>query len=134
MSKPEANSARIRRFFDAGFNTGEVDTAEYVAADYIDHSPIPAPGPGPDGFAKRMAALRAAFVDTATFGAFLAEDDLVAFTWEFSGVHRGAFAGVDPTGKQVSLAGINVERVADGKIVEHWSQFDLAGLVRQLNS
>lgn len=50
------------------------------------------------------------------------------------GVHRGAFAGVEPTGRTVSLAGINVERLRDGLIVEHWSQFDLAGLMRQLTS
>jgi predicted ester cyclase len=39
-----------------------------------------------------------------------------------------------PTGKLLTLAGINVERMKDGKIVEHWSQFDLAGVMRQIQS
>ncbi|TFG67930.1 MAG: ester cyclase, partial [Anaerolineales bacterium] len=44
------------------------------------------------------------------------------------------FAGIAATGKKVTLSGINVERFENGKIVEHWSQFDLAGLMKQMNS
>ena len=130
----EENKAIVRRLFDEGFNKGNFDAAnEIIAADYIDHSPIPAPMPGPEGFAKRMAGLKAAFVQEAIFGVFLAEDDLVAFTWTFNGVHNGPFAGIPATGKSVTLAGINVERLKDGKIIEHWSHFDLAGLMKQIN-
>jgi predicted ester cyclase len=134
MADPNQNADCIRRFFDDGFNRGEINAADYLADDYVDHSPIPAPALGRAGFVMRMEGLRAAFVDTATFGAFVAQDDLVAFTWEFNGVHRGPFAGVAPTGRAVTLAGINVERLEKGFIVEHWSQFDLAGLVRQLTA
>jgi steroid delta-isomerase-like uncharacterized protein len=129
------NKDIVRRLFDEGFNQGNVEFAsEVIATDYIDHSPIPAPTSGPQGFAKRMAALRAAFVERAVFGTFLAEGDLVAFTWTFHGTHNGPFAGIPATGKQLSLAGINVERLQDGKIVEHWSHFDLAGLMKQINN
>jgi predicted ester cyclase len=38
-----------------------------------------------------------------------------------------------PTGKDLILAGINIERMQNGKIIEHWSQFDLAGAMRQIN-
>jgi predicted ester cyclase len=134
MADPNQNADCVRRFFDAGYNGGEISAADYVAHDYVDHSPIPAPAPGPAGFAMRMQGLRSAFVDTATFGEFVAQDDMVAFTWELNGVHRGPFAGVAPTGLTVTLAGINVERMENGFIVEHWSQFDLAGLVRQLTT
>jgi len=86
--------------FDEAFNKGNTDPIyELIAADYIDHSPIPAPAPGPHGFAKRTAALRAAFVQEAEFGVFLAEGGLVAFTWTFNGVHNGPFAGIPATGK-----------------------------------
>ena len=134
MSAAE-NKAIVRRLFDEGFNKGNVQLAnEIIAPDYVDYSPIPAPMPGSEGFAKRMAGLRAAFVQEAVFGVFLAEDDLVAFTWTFSGVHNGPFAGVPPTRRKVTLSGINVERLKDGRIVEHWSQFDLAGLMRQITA
>ena len=130
----EENKAAVHQMFDESFNQGDTSgIKEIVAADYIDHSPIPAPGPGPEGFAKRIAALSAAFVEEVTFGVFLAEGDLVAFTWTFNGTHKGVFAGVPATGKKVTLSGINIERFRDGKIVEHWSHFDLAGLMKQIN-
>lgn len=131
----EENKQIVRRLFDEAFNKGNtyfID--EVIDPGYVDHSPIPAPAPGPEGFAKRTIALRSAFVDEALFGVFLAEDDLVAFTWTFNGIHRGTFAGIAATGKRVTLAGINVERLENRKIVEHWSHFDLAGLMRQINS
>ena len=131
----EKNKIIVRRIFDEAFNMGDTSFInEAIAQDYIDHSPIPAPVPGPEGFAKRTVALCAAFVEEAVFGAFLAEDDLVAFTWTFNGTHKGSFAGVPATGKKVALSGINVERLQDGKIVEHWSHFDLAGLMKQIKS
>jgi steroid delta-isomerase-like uncharacterized protein len=134
MSTAE-NKNLVRRMFDEAFNQGNTSFIyEMVAPDYVDHSPIPAPAPGPEGFAKRTMALRSAFVQEALFGVFLAENDLVAFTWMFQGVHQGTFAGIAATGKNVTLSGINVERLENGKIVEHWSHFDLAGLLKQLNA
>jgi steroid delta-isomerase-like uncharacterized protein len=130
----ETNKALVRRLFDELFNQGNPAAAnDVIAPDYIDHSPIPAPAPGAEGFARRTAALRAAFVQEAVFGVFLAEGDLVAFTWQFNGVHTGPFAGLPATGKAVTLSGINVERIKDGRIVEHWSHFDLAGLMKQIS-
>ena len=78
--------------------------------------------------------LRTAFVSECAFGEFLAEGDLVAFTWTLSGIHNGPLAGIAPTGKHLALSGINVERMKDGKIVEHWSQFDLEGVMGQIQS
>jgi steroid delta-isomerase-like uncharacterized protein len=119
MSTQE-NKAIVQHLFDEVFNKGNTSVVnETIAPDYIDHSPIPAPAAGPEGFAKRTSALRAAFVQEVEFGVFLAEGDLVAFTWKFNGVHNGTFAGVPAMGKQVTLSGINVERLENGKIVEH---------------
>jgi steroid delta-isomerase-like uncharacterized protein len=132
MSTDE-NKIIVRRIFEEAFNRGHTSFIdEVIAPDHIDHNP--APVPGPEGFAKRTVALRAAFVEEAIFAVFLAEGDLVAFTWTFNGIHKGTFAGVPATGKKVALSGINVEKLKDGKIVEHWSHFDLAGLMKQINT
>ena len=42
--------------------------------------------------------------------------------------------GVAPTGNQISLSGINIMRVADGKIVEHWVNYDALGLMQQIGA
>jgi steroid delta-isomerase-like uncharacterized protein len=131
----EENKVVVHRMFDDALNKGNTSLInEVFAPGYVDHSPLPAPVPGPEDFAKRLVALRGGFVEEALFGEFFAENDLVAFTWTFNGVHHGTFAGLAATGKKLTLSGINVERVENGKIVEHWSQYDLAGLMKQMSS
>ncbi|MEW6086371.1 MAG: ester cyclase [Chloroflexota bacterium] len=130
----EENKKLVQRLFDEAFNQQNSSPIhELVAAEYVDHSAIPAPAPGAEGFKKRVEMLRAAFAPKMSFGEFLAENDLVAFSWTMDGVHQGVFAGVQPTGKQIKVSGINIERMKDEKIVEHWSHFDLAGLMKQIN-
>src|SRR6185503_1533538 len=105
----EENKAIVHRLFDELFNKGNPAAAnEIIAVDYIDHSPIPAPMPGPEGFGQRTVMLRTAFVSECVFGEFLAEGDMVAFTWTLRGIHNGPFAGMTPTGKLLTLSGINV--------------------------
>jgi predicted ester cyclase len=62
----------------------------------------------------------------------IGEGDLVVVRGVFKGVQRGAFAGIEPTGTSVSAGLIIVYRIADGRIVEHWLQFDLLGVLEQL--
>jgi predicted SnoaL-like aldol condensation-catalyzing enzyme len=131
----EENKAIVRHLFDELFNKGNPSAAnDVITPDYVDHSPIPASLPGPEDLGQRTVMLRAAFVSECVFGEFLAEGDLVAFTWTLSGIHNGPLVGMAATGKYLVLAGINVERMKEGKIVEHWSQFDLAGAMRQIQS
>jgi predicted ester cyclase len=62
----------------------------------------------------------------------IAEGDLVAMRGVFRGVHRGAFAGIEATGKSVSAGLMIMYRINGGRIVEHWMQFDLPALIGQL--
>jgi steroid delta-isomerase-like uncharacterized protein len=129
------NIARTRKLFDEAFNkknSAVID--EVIAADYVDHSAIPANAPGREGFRLRVQMLNSALNPSISFGEFLAEGDLVAFSWTMKGSHQGPFAGVPATGKGVTVEGINIERFEDGMIVEHWSQFDLAGALRQIGA
>lgn len=63
----------------------------------------------------------------------IAEDDLVAVRATFRGVQKGEFAGIKPTGKQVSSSLMIIYRVKDGVIVEHWLQMDMKDIVDQLS-
>lgn len=64
--------------------------------------------------------------------ALVAEDDIVVERFTASGTHRGTLWGVAPTGKRLVLAGVNVFRLAEGRVVERWGRLDEAGLMRQL--
>lgn len=62
----------------------------------------------------------------------VAEGDFVAVRCTFRGAHKGDFAGIAPTGRQVSADFMIFYRVSDGLIVEHWMQLDIKGLMDQL--
>jgi predicted ester cyclase len=79
------------------------------------------------------ASFRAAFPDwQSELHLLIAEDDLVAEVFTASGTHRGEMMGVAPTGREVSLRGINVFRVRDGRITERWGRLDDLGFLQQL--
>jgi steroid delta-isomerase-like uncharacterized protein len=56
---------------------------------------------------------------------------MVVLRWSLTGTHRGAFLGIPPTGKAVTLRGIDMYRIHDGKIAEHWNVVDMLGFCQQ---
>ena len=124
----------IRRLFDEGFNIGNFSLAdEAIDPDYIDHSTFATPVPGVEGFKMRIANFRKTFPDAHfTVDDIFAEGDRVCFRWTMSGTDLGGFRDRPPTSRQVVVTGINIERFAGGKIVEHWSSPDNLGLFQQL--
>ena len=62
----------------------------------------------------------------------IAEDDRVMVRWTFHGTHQGDFSGLPPTHKSVTYSGINIFRIADGRIAEVWDIYDRLWLWQQL--
>ena len=60
----------------------------------------------------------------------VAEADKVVTRWSATGTHAGDFAGVPATGRRVT--GIHIHRVRHGRLIEHWEELDLLGVLRQL--
>ncbi len=129
----EENKVLVRQFFDA-LSQGRLDTLDaFLAPNYSAHfAGIPAPMSRVD-FAQFMAAFIAAFPDQQhTVEDLIAEGDKVAPRLVIRGAHQGAFNGIPPTGKLVTITAINILRIANGKIVEHWSEGDNLGMLQQL--
>jgi predicted ester cyclase len=59
---------------------------------------------------------------------------MVASRWTITGTHQGDFQGVPATGRQITINGIDMSRVVDGKIAEHWAQFDIVGVMQQIGA
>ncbi len=88
---------------------------------------------GREGIEQFYGALRAAFPDLRiTIEDQVAEGDRVVTRWTARGTHTGAFQGIPPTGKQGRMTGIDIDRIADGKVVECWVNSDDLGLLQQL--
>lgn len=129
----DENTEVVRRFFEGIINEGRLELAdEVLAPDYHDHAPLTAEVPGPEGFKRRMQLLARSFEMRIAIEDMTVEEDRVAFRWTMTGKHVGEFAGVAPTGRAVTLTGLNLERLRDGRIVEHWSEYDRMGLLHQV--
>lgn len=133
---PEENKALARRMVEA-WNRGDLAALDdLIAPDYVFHDPAdPALPPGPRGAKAQLTAFRAAFPDLRlTIEAEIAEGAMVVQRLSITGTHRGPFAGVPPTGKRVTTSSIEVLRVEQGKIAEHWDELDMMGLLQQLGA
>ena len=62
----------------------------------------------------------------------IVEGETVAYRWTFRGTHQGELMGMPPTGKQVEITGITINRISGSKIEEQWNLFDQLGVMRQL--
>lgn len=112
--------------------TGEIDA--YVAPDSVWNMPG-GPPLGREQATGMSAMFYSAFPDMHhTFDDQIAEGDRVVSRVTFRGTHRGDFQGVPATGNTVAFGAIFIDRLRDGKIVEHWAQFDMMGLMQQLGA
>ena len=132
----EANKAADRRLVEEALNRGNLDiAAEFIAPDFVDHAPPPGMRHDPAGSKAAAAAFRAAFPDLqVTVEEQVAEVHRVARRMTMRGTHRGELFGVPPTGKRVTMGGLDIVRVEGNRLVEHWANFDQLGLMRQLGA
>jgi predicted ester cyclase len=124
----------VRRFIEE-YQTGadERAFAEIMHPDVVDHSRPPGIAEGAEGVRQQFDGFRAAFPDfRATILDQLAEGDKVVTRKVFHGTHLGDLQGIPPTGREVEIQVIDIVRVADGRIVEHWGLVDRLGLMQQL--
>jgi predicted ester cyclase len=132
----EDRKVKLRKAFEDAYHRGDFATLEEIAsADLVDNSVYrdPNAAKGLAGFEQRLSGTRAAFPDIkAEFGNFIAEGDFVAFNWSLTGTNTGSLRGAPPTGKTMTMTGINIERYSGDKIVEHWSNPDLLAMMQQL--
>ena len=135
MTRTDANKQIVDEFITALFTTGDLTAVDrYVDPGFVNHDP-PFPGApdGPQGMRMAGEIFRRAFPDWhSDVQQLIAEGDLVAENFIARGTHRGAVMGETPTGREVVLRGVNIFRIANGKIVERWGRLDQLGLLQQL--
>ena len=135
----EDNKAVVRRFVNEFQAAGKAEVADELVAAYLTHHSGPAwtraATAGSERAKQVMAGLRAAFGDLhAVIHDQIAEGDKVVTRKTFYGTHRGEFRGVPPTGKQVGIDIIDIVRIANGQIAEHWNVTDWMGFLEQLQA
>lgn len=135
----EDNARQVRNFIDAVWVRHDLDALDRFWTDScVNHAAVPGPATGRSalrGYHESFAAQFTAFSDMAIDVVQQVSDgDRVVTHLVARGRHTGAFAGVPATGRPVSLTTIRIDRFEGGRIAEHWSVADVAGLVQSLQS
>lgn len=130
----EENKAIINRFVEEVINRRNLAAAdEIVAEDFVELDPLPGQEQGREGLKQVIAMLFAAFPDLWwTVEEQIAEGDKVVSRFIWSGTHKGHFMGVPPTGNQVTVKGVVIDRVVEGEFVESRILMDNLGMLQQL--
>jgi steroid delta-isomerase-like uncharacterized protein len=128
------NATVIDRINEEAFNRGEVSVLdELVADDFVEHDPMPGMSPDRQGLKAMIRGLHEAFPDFHTE----VEDQIVAGDkvverWSCTGTQEGEFMGLPPTNRHIEIHGMDISRLADGRLVEHWTQIDMVSVLQQL--
>jgi steroid delta-isomerase-like uncharacterized protein len=131
----EDNKALARRLIEEAWNQENLTTVdELMALDHVGHhSLVPNQQTGREFYKQYIVRTRAAFPDFhATIEEQIAEGDLVVTRWSVQGTHQGMFHGHSPTGKQMTVTGVVIDRIVDGKAVEGWMEMDTLSQMQQL--
>ena len=132
----EENKSLVHRYVEQLLNRGNMAVAdELLAPDYRRYISPTTAALSVDVQKQRLAGIRAAFPDWhLTVEDMIADGDRVAFRATIRGTHKGAFQSTPPTGKAVTGSALDIVRIENGKIAEHWGGPDLLNLLQQLGA
>jgi len=132
----QANKEIIRKYFKAIDEEGKTANAEilndFLAEDFIEHDPAPGIPPTRDGWKQLFKMFAEATPGYHVINDLIAEDDKVVAHITAYGKHVGTIFGIPATNKEFSMKGIVIWRLKNGKIIEHWAQNDMVGMMIQL--
>ena len=133
----EANKKVALRLAADVFSKGDMKAFdELFAPDYVMHNmPVPNIPGTKEGFSQLVLATRHAFPDLQVHvDDVVAEGDFAVFHDHVEATSKGDFLGVPPNGKRIAWTEIHFLRIINGKIVEHWTNFDQLGILVQLGA
>jgi len=115
------NRLLVRRYYEEVVSTGSVDRIpEFISPDYTEVHENRRYPLGIEGARQHLLGVRRTYPDLRLeVVRQIAEGDLVASEVIMRGTHRGEWLGMAPTGKSVVVTAVNIDRVAEGLIVEH---------------
>ena len=129
------NKAVYRQFIEEVANRGNFAAAdELLADDIVEYENLPdGLPPNGDGIRRLFQMLRTAFPDfNIPIEDLLNDGDKVIARVTLRGTHRGEFLGLPPSGRSIAYEAIDISRIVDGRMVEHWGIPDYLTLFRQL--
>jgi len=131
------NKAIVRRLYQEVWNKRKFEVmSEIISPSHALQAPnISGSSIGPEAYKRQVLSFLAGYPDLHwTIEDIIAEKDKVVACWTISGTHKGDYMGIPATNKKVSVDGITVHLIANGKIMDSYSNWDALGLMRQLGA
>ncbi len=123
----------IRKFYEDVLVAGDQDVLDEIATpNYVEHDPLPGQGGGLQGLKERTTMLKEGLSVRFTIEDVIQSGDKLVVRWTNSGTHVGEFLGIPPTNKSFSVAGIDIYRLENGRLAEHWHVIDQLSMLQQL--
>lgn len=132
MTQPTKDLKHLANLFAETLNTSNVDLFDtFIAEDYVNHNSFVAPGL--QGVKDFFSAWLTAFPDThVTIEDAITDGQNVVGRYTYRATHQGAYMGIPATGHEITMRSIDIWRVRDGKLVEHWDELNLLEVFQQL--
>jgi predicted ester cyclase len=117
----ELNKRLVKEYYEEVVNTGDASKLDnYLSPAYTEIFGNVRYQTGIEGAKVHLAGVRENYTNlTLEITCQIAENDLVVTCYTMRGIHSGNWMGMKPTGKSIEITGVNIDRVIDGKIVEH---------------
>jgi len=129
------NKQIVRDFYEKVINAGQLkEVSNYIDPSYVEHSMTPGQAAvGIEGVGEHVQFFFKPFSELKfNLDLVVSESDIVVVRSTMTGVHTGNFLGIEPSGKNVETTFIDIFRIKDGKICEHWHEYDLPRLILEI--
>ncbi len=127
--------AIVRRLYEEVWNKRRLEVAnEVISPSHALHDPhLTGSAVGPDAYKRVCTQFIAAFPDLRfTVDDYISEQDKVVASWTISGTHKREFRGIPATNKKISVEGVTIHHIANGKIMDSYVNLDYLGMMQQL--
>jgi steroid delta-isomerase-like uncharacterized protein len=134
---PADNHSIVRQLYEVIWNKRRLEVlSELVSPSHALHGPnFSGSSIGPEAYRRQVALFLAGFPDLHwTIEDTVTEKEKVVILWNFTGTHKGEFMGVPATNKKVSIEGITIHEIGNGKIMDSYVNWDTWGLMQQIGA
>jgi len=131
------NRVIVQALYEEVWNKRKIDLMDVlVSPSHALHGPNPnlsGAAIGPEAYKRQVLIFTAAYPDLRfTIEDLIAEKEKVVIYWTMSGTHKGEFLGIPQTNKRISVDGITIHHITNGKIMDSYVSWDTWGMMQQL--
>jgi steroid delta-isomerase-like uncharacterized protein len=131
------NKTIVRRLYEEVWNKRKLEVVDQlISPSHALQDPFASGSHvGPESYKRRVVELTTGFPDICfTIEDTIAEKEKIVVSWIFSGTHQGVFMEILATGRKISVEGITIHHIRNGKILDSYARWDALGLMRQLGA